>query len=268
MQPRPPTSDVPNFRARRLALGFALLVLGGVSALAVSAGAPAQEATSELEGKMQELESNVDQQGDLQSTIDAQNAEINSVIAAESELRRKADTVQAELDERQAELDAATEELNAEKAHLAEIRARLDRALVALEELLVQMYKSNDSDTLSVVLNSSTWEEVLSETEYLDRIQAYDEAVVERVSGLRDEIEEGVAKLQGGPGADQGHPRRGRSAPCRARAGPGRDRGAALHSSSPCAPSARPPSRRCRPASPLSRRTSAPRSPAPASAPR
>ncbi len=196
MQPRPPTFDVPNFRARRLALGFALLVLGGVSALAVSAGAPAQEATSELEGKMQELESNVDQQGDLQSTIDAQNAEINSVIAAESELRRKADTVQAELDERQAELDAATEELNAEKAHLAEIRARLDRALVALEELLVQMYKSNDSDTLSVVLNSSTWEEVLSETEYLDRIQAYDEAVVERVSGLRDEIEEGVAKLK------------------------------------------------------------------------
>ena len=189
----------PNFRARRLALGLALLMLGTVSALAVTQGAPAQtesSSASELEAKMGELESNVDQQGDLQSRIDAQNDEINAVIAAESDLRRKADAAQAELDARQAELDKATQELNDQKAYLAEIRARLDRAMVALEDLLVQMYKSNDADTLGIVLNSDSWDEVVSQTDYINRIQEHDEAVVERVSGLREEIEVMVAQLQ------------------------------------------------------------------------
>ncbi|CAN5490171.1 NlpC/P60 family protein [soil metagenome] len=188
--------DHPNFRARRLALGVALLIFRGVAALAVTQGAPAQDSAAELEGKMDELQSNVDQQGDLQSTIDAQNERINSVIAAESELRRKADAVQADLDERQADLDAATKKLNAQKAHLAEIRARLERAMAALEDLLVQMYKTNDPDLLGVVLNSDSWDEVVSETDYLNRIQEYDEAVVERVSGLREEIETTVAELR------------------------------------------------------------------------
>ncbi len=191
-----PVNASPNFRARRLALGASLLVFCGVAALAVTQGAPAQDSAEELEGKMDELESNVDQQGDLQSTIDAQNREINAVIAAESELRRKADAVQAELDERQAELDSATQRLNDQKAHLAAIRARLDRAYAALEELLIQMYKTNDPDMLGIVLNSDSWEEVVSETDYVNRIQEHDEAVVERVSGLREEIETLVAELK------------------------------------------------------------------------
>lgn len=195
MRPRSPKQD-PKFRARRLGIGVALLVFSTGVALAVTQGAPAQDSATELEGKMDELESNVSRQGDLQSSIDAQNEQINAVIAAESELRRKADAVQAELDERQAELDQATQELNDQKAYLAEIRARLDRAVVALEDLLVQMYKSNDPDTLGVVLNSDSWDEVVSETDYLNRIQEHDEAVVERVSGLREEIEVVVAELE------------------------------------------------------------------------
>jgi peptidoglycan hydrolase CwlO-like protein len=188
--------QTPNHRARRLALGLSLLVLGAVIALAVSSAAPAQDATSELGAKMDELESNVEQQGSLQATIDSQNAEINSLIARESELRRQADAVQAELDQRQAELDGATAQLNAEKAHLAEVRARLQRAIETLEQLLVSIYKSNDPDTLSVVLQADSWEDLLAESEYLARVEDYDEAVVERVTGLREEIEQSVALLR------------------------------------------------------------------------
>lgn len=197
MQPRLETPDpgTPNFRARRLALGLALLVLGGALALAHGQRAPAQ-ATSEVEGKLDELNSNVERQGDLHAQIEAQNRAINEVIAAESELRRKAESVQAELDRRQAELDEAAADLDREKAHLAEVRARLARATLALEQLLVEIYKSSEADTLSVVLDSSSWEEVLTEAEYLERIQAYDEAVVERVTNLREEVEQGVAELK------------------------------------------------------------------------
>jgi peptidoglycan hydrolase CwlO-like protein len=183
--------------ARRGTLVLAALTLCLLTALvAVVARAPAQSATDELEGKFDELESNIDRQGSLQEQIDAQNREINDLIAKESELRRKETAVQTELDRRQGELDKANKELNAEKAHLAEVRARLQRALDSLEQLLVEIYKTSEPDTLSIVLESASWEDLLTEAEYLERVQNYDEAVVERVSGLREEIEELVVSLR------------------------------------------------------------------------
>ncbi len=179
---------------RRLAIPFVIL-LATCGAIAGSAGA--QDATSELEGTLDELESNIDQQGGLQSTIDAQNAQINDLIARESELRREVAAVQSELDARQSQLEEANRELSAEKAHLNEIRGRLQRAIAALEELLVGIYKSDTTDTLSVVLEAASFEDLLAEAEYLERMQDYDEAVVERVSALRVEIQASVERLEG-----------------------------------------------------------------------
>ena len=179
---------------RRLAIPFVIL-LATCGSIAGSAGA--QDATSELEGTLDELESNIDQQGGLQSTIDAQNAQINDLIARESELRREVSAVQSELDERQSQLEEANRELSAEKAHLNEIRGRLQRAIAALEELLVGIYKSDTTDTLSVVLEAASFEDLLAEAEYLERMQDYDEAVVERVSALRVEIQASVERLEG-----------------------------------------------------------------------
>ncbi len=182
---------------RRIALVAAALAVCLLTALlAWTARAPAQSATNELEGKFEELESNIDQQGSLQSQIDAQNAQINDLIAEESDLRRKETAVQAELDELQGKLDQANKELNAERAHLAQIRARLQRAIESLEQLLVEIYKTSEPDTLSVILEAASWEDLLAEAEYLERIHNYDEAVVERVSGLREEIEALVARLR------------------------------------------------------------------------
>lgn len=175
----------------------AALVLCALTVLVLTASAPAQDATGALGGKLEALESNVERQGSLQATIDRQNAQINDLIAQESELRRKADAVQAELDRRQAELDQATAALSAGKARLAEVRARLDRAMDSLEQLLVDIYKASEPDLLSVVVESASWEELLTEAEYLDRIQEYDEAVVERVSSLREEIKASVGVLAG-----------------------------------------------------------------------
>lgn len=176
----------------RLALPVLALI---VLCCALATSALAQDATGELEGKMDELESNVDQQGSLQEQIDAQNAEINELIGQEAALRERVATVQAELDHRQAQLDHANSALNAEREHLGEVRVRLGRAIESLKALLVGIYKSSSPDTLSVILESSSWEDLLAESEYFDRIQNYDEAVVSRVSDLRAEVEQSVALL-------------------------------------------------------------------------
>jgi peptidoglycan hydrolase CwlO-like protein len=179
---------------RRLVLPTLALI--ALCALVVAAAAPAQNATGELEGKLDELESNVDKQGGLQAQIDAQNAEIDQLIGQEAALRARSVSVQAELDRRQAQLDQANAALNAEREHLAEVRVRLDDAIDALKGLLVDIYKSSGPDTQSDILESASFEDLLSQSEYLDRIQNYDEAVVGRVTELRTEVEQSVSLLR------------------------------------------------------------------------
>ena len=88
--------------------------------------------------------------------IDRMNAEVDQLIGRESRLRQaggrgpsRAGTA------KQAELDKATAELNAEKAELARVRAKLQQAVGALEQLLVDIYKSNDPDVTAVVMRSA-----------------------------------------------------------------------------------------------------------------
>jgi peptidoglycan hydrolase CwlO-like protein len=170
---------------------FCTLVIGamiGQSAL----GDPA----SKIAQKQDELSRIQSTSGSLESQIDSMNARVDQLIGEESHLRLAQAAAQAQLDQKQAELDKATAQLNAEKAELRRIRAKLQDAVGALEQLLVEMYKSNDPDITAVIMRSANWSDLLTRTEYIDHIQQYDNEVVSRVRGLRDQITALVNQLQ------------------------------------------------------------------------
>jgi cell wall-associated NlpC family hydrolase len=149
-----------------------------------------------IEQKLGELDRIQSSEGSLRDQIDSMNAEVDQLIGEESRLREQLAVVEQELDQKQAELDQATAELNAQKAELARVRAKLQDSVAALEQLLVEMYKSNEPDLTSVVMRSASWSDLLTRTEYLDHIRTYDDEVVARVRGLRDQITALVAQLQ------------------------------------------------------------------------
>jgi peptidoglycan hydrolase CwlO-like protein len=170
---------------------FAVLVIGAVigqSAL----GDPA----SKMAQKQSELSRIQSTSGSLQSQIDVMNQRVDQLIGEESHLRQAQAAAQAQLDQKQAELDKATAQLNAEKAELRRIRAKLQKAVGALEQLLVEMYKSNDPDITAVIMRSANWSDLVTRAEYIDHIQRYDNEVVSRVRGLRDQITALVSQLQ------------------------------------------------------------------------
>ncbi len=183
-------------RRRRVAAAlFAALLAGSLTLTALGGSAPAQDAMEELESKMNELENLQAQEGPLRETIDRQNAEVDALIGRESALRVQEDAAQEKLDAAQAKLDEATAQLAAQQAKLAELEARLQRALDHLSEMLVEIYKSGTPDTLSVVLNSASFQDVIGEAEYLDRIQNYDDATIARVEDLRAQVTETVEQM-------------------------------------------------------------------------
>lgn len=182
--------------ARRVLVALALGVACASATFTLAARAPAQSASEELQRKLEQYERVTEAQDDVQGSIEAQNAQINELIGRESEIRRRLAPVRAEFQQKQVELEAATAALAAERRHLDEVRARLDRAVESLEALLVAIYKSGEQDTASVILNSSSWSDLIARSQYLSAVKEADDAVVDRVRELEAEIEQIVAQLR------------------------------------------------------------------------
>ncbi|HWJ41859.1 MAG TPA: hypothetical protein VNR67_00325 [Solirubrobacterales bacterium] len=182
--------------ARRRALLFAALLFAALCALAGSwaANAPA-DPQQKLERTRDKLEDVRQQGSDLAATIAEQNAAIDAKLGEVSRLRQEQQAVEAELERKQAELDRATEALEAEEAHLERVRAKLRKALDLLGDRLVAIYEAGSPDMLNAILESEDWTEMSAQTEYLRQIQAYDDAVVDRVKTLRDEVRGAVERL-------------------------------------------------------------------------
>jgi len=182
---------------KRRALVFAALLLAGLCLLAASwaSRAPAQTPQEKLEATRDKLEGVQAHQSALTATIAEQNRAIDSMLGEVSELRRKQQAAAAELAEKQAELDTATQALEAEEAHLEEVRKKLRRSLGVLSERLVAIYESGSPDVVNAILESEDWSEMAAQTEYLSRIQGYDDEVVERVKTLRNEVRSAVDRL-------------------------------------------------------------------------
>jgi septal ring factor EnvC (AmiA/AmiB activator) len=182
--------------ARRRALVFAALLLAATCALALAwtetAPADPQEKLEQTRDKLEGVRAQGD---DLAATIAEQNRAIDAKLGEVSSLRREQEAAEAELAEKEAELKRATAALEAEEAHLEQVRAKLQRAMAVLSERLVAIYESGSPDMLNAVLESEDWDQMAAQTEYLRQIQEYDDAVVDRVKTLRDQVRSAVARL-------------------------------------------------------------------------
>lgn len=160
------------------------------------AAAPAKDLESQLNAKEARLAKVRERKGVLTTTISRYKATIERLTREVAALRSHEAEVKARLDVKQRQLDAAQAELDVGKKHLAVVRARLERALVALREHLVAIYESGTPDILNVLVEAGGYEELVNRTEYLNRINGLDEAVVGRVRELRDQVKRTVARLR------------------------------------------------------------------------
>jgi peptidoglycan DL-endopeptidase CwlO len=179
-------------RKRRLATA---LVLAAAALLTLLAAAPAsaEDLRSQLEAKESKLDEVRERQDVLTTTIAQNKAQIDRLTGEVAAIRNREAAVRTRLDATEEELDSAVARLEVAQDRLGQIRLHLKRALVALRERLVAMYESGNPDLLSVILGASGLEDLAARTEYLDRLHGMDEAVVDRVSELRDEVAQLVA---------------------------------------------------------------------------
>lgn len=172
-----------------ITLGLAALALVPVSGF----GAPL---SGQISGTEQELAETQAQEGVLTSELTALDNQIGGLSGEIGSLLDQEATLLAQLEQKQAELEQARADLDATRQRLEEVKARLAEAERLLAKRLVEIYKTDEPDALTVVLEADGFEELLERTEYLDRISDQDQAIVTRVRVLKEEVETELARLE------------------------------------------------------------------------
>ena len=172
-----------------ITMGLAALALLPVPGL----GAPLSDRITGTEQEIQETEA---QEGVLTSELTGIESEITSLSGEIGALLDQETALLEQLEVKQVELEQARVDLVATEDRLAEVQARLAEAERLLSERLVEIYKTDEPDAVTVVLESDGFEDLLERTEYLDRISDQDEDIVTRVRELKEEVEAELAQLE------------------------------------------------------------------------
>ena len=174
-----------------------LVVLLSALILGTQAGrAPAESLQEQLDRKQGQLDEVMDQKGVVTTEISHYSGRIERLEGEVASLRNREAEVQERLDAKEAQLRDAERELELEKEHLLVLRAHLKRALVGLRERLVSIYKSGSPDVLTVLLQSDGWSDLVTRSEYIDRLKDQDSVLVGRVRDLRNQTRAVVDRLR------------------------------------------------------------------------
>ena len=173
---------------RSLTIAIAVL-LAACSAAIGAARAPAQSAIERFNAVQSKIDEARSREGVLTTEISGYSDRIEKLRGQIAELRNREAVVVAQLEQIQAQLDV-------EERQLASLREQLKRAIAALSDRLVDIYKSNDPDVLTVVLNAHGFDDLLERNDYLQRISNEEGDIVGRVRELRNQTQQIVDKMR------------------------------------------------------------------------
>jgi len=160
----------------RLLIGVALLPLALFAALPlVSSGAPL---SSKIERKKDQIQWRKGRERVLSSDVAGYTRRINDLQGDITVLQTKQVRLQASLDRKRAQLAGIQEDLRRERLRLARLRARLAEARAALSKRLVELYKADQPDLVTVVLESDGFADLLERTEFMQRVSHQDARII------------------------------------------------------------------------------------------
>jgi murein DD-endopeptidase MepM/ murein hydrolase activator NlpD len=164
-------------------------------------------AATPSQGKLDELESKIDRTRDkigrkkgaektLTSDIAAYTRRINRLQGRITTLGDRQQVLQQDLNAKRAELERVRTDLRSERARLVRLQRRLREARTMLSERLVEIFKADKPDVLTVVLGSSDFADLLERTEFIRRISEQDRKIVVLVRDAREDAVDTEARLQ------------------------------------------------------------------------
>jgi murein DD-endopeptidase MepM/ murein hydrolase activator NlpD len=188
--------------ARRMGRRLSLLLLVAALPLALwavlplgSSGQSADSLQRQIERKRAQIEQKRGRERVLTTEVSAFTRKIGTLQADITQLQTKQVRLEADLEAKRAELAQIQEDLRRERLRLARLRKRLAESRVELANRLVQMYKEDTPDVVTVVLEADGFADLLERTEFLQRTSDQDARIISRVRVAKAETAATAAKL-------------------------------------------------------------------------
>ena len=148
----------------------------------VSGAAPTASDSSKLERRIDSAREKIGRKKGAERTLTSEirtySRRIDRLQGRISTLGGRQDRLESDLAAKEAELERIRSDLRAERARLVRLRERLEQARRLLRVRLVEIYKAEEPDLVSVVLNSDGFADLLERSEFIRRISDNDREIV------------------------------------------------------------------------------------------
>ncbi len=131
----------------------------------------------------------------LTTDISQQTRRIDALQSDISRLSARQQKLQSRLEAKRAQLATVQRRLRQERARLTRLRARLVVVRRALAERLVELYKADPPDVVTVVLESDGFADLLTRTEFMTRVSRQDAKIMSIVSEAKADATATEARL-------------------------------------------------------------------------
>ena len=169
-------------RVRLLLTALALPLLLWALLPMPSSGKSKQQELQELQSKISNARNKIGRKKGTERALRAQIAgydrRIRRLQGKIATLQTRQQRVQTDLDAKRAELESLRTQLRGERARLVRLRKRLDESRTQLRVRLVEIYKAEPPDMVTVVLNSDGFIDLLERSEFIKRISDQDRRIV------------------------------------------------------------------------------------------
>jgi murein DD-endopeptidase MepM/ murein hydrolase activator NlpD len=186
-------------RLRTVLLLAVLAPLALWVALPLVSSASPEATVSSLQDRIDRKQSQLDHVNGhahvLSSDISGLTRRIDALQGTITTLQQRQNAIQADLDAKRAALAKTQDELRRVRARLVELRARLARARRVLAARLVELYKADQPDIVSVVLDANGFADLLENGAYLQRIGQQDRLIITAVRDAKAAMASAARRL-------------------------------------------------------------------------
>lgn len=165
------TSYISYGMTRREALKFAFGAVTAAVLYGIPCTASAASATKETTDALNDAQAKYNE---VQSQLNAIASEYQALAEELNKTMGDIESVQNDIDATQAEIEKKQEELEQKQSTLS---ARVSES-----------YKSGGNDTLTLLLSSSSFDELISNVYYLDKMNERDRATITEIQEIQDEL--------------------------------------------------------------------------------
>jgi murein DD-endopeptidase MepM/ murein hydrolase activator NlpD len=177
----------------RLIVALALIPIG--LWLFTPVASNGQQLQRKIEQKRRAIEAKKKRERVLTSTIAGYSRRISVLEREISSLRARQARIEADLGRKRAELGAIQRDLRSERARITRLRARLVEARAALSDRLVYLFKADEPDVVTVILESEGFADLLQRTTFLQRVSEQDARIIDRARDAKVEAEAAEQRL-------------------------------------------------------------------------